>query len=280
MTARRLAPRAPGLPRLAAALLAALLGIGLAGCAPGGAGAGSDGDGGGTSAASGASPVSGEITVLAAASLTEPFTTIGEQFEAAHPGVTVTFGFAGSSALAAQVTAGAPADVFASASRTTMDAVVQAGAVAEPRVFATNSMQIAVPPSNPGAVTGLTSLADPRVKVALCQPQVPCGSTTQQVFTNAGVSVTPVTLEPDVKSVLSKVQLGEVDAGVVYTTDVLAAGDEVTGVEIPAAVNASTSYPVAALTRSANPRTAAAFVEYVLSPEGATVLAAAGFGPP
>jgi molybdate transport system substrate-binding protein len=282
VTVRRLAPRAPGLRRPAVALLAGLLFVGLAGCASGGsgAGAGSGGDGGGASPASAAAAVSGDITVLAAASLTEPFTTLGKQFEAAHPGVEVTFGFAASSALAAQVTAGAPADVFASASQPTMDAVVQAGAAAEPQVFATNSMQIAVPPANPGAVTGLASLADPRVKVALCQPQVPCGSTARKVFAKAGVGVTPVTLEPDVRSVLSKVRLGEVDAGVVYVTDVLAAGDKVTGVEIPAAVNASTSYPVAALTRSANPRTAAAFVEYVLSPEGAKVLAAAGFRKP
>ena len=284
MTVRHLSHRAPGRRRPAAALLAGLLGIGagigIAGCAPGGAGTGSGGDGGGSSPASAASSVSGDITVLAAASLTEPFTTLGKQFEAAHPGVQVTFGFAASSALAAQVTAGAPADVFASASQPTMDAVVRAGAAAEPQVFATNSMEIAVPPANPGAVTGVASLADPRVKVALCQPQVPCGSTAQKVFAKAGVSVTPVTLEPDVKSVLSKVQLGEVDAGVVYVTDVRAAGDKVTGVEIPAADNASTSYPVAALTHSANPRTAAAFVEYVLSPEGAKVLTAAGFGPP
>jgi molybdate transport system substrate-binding protein len=141
-------------------------------------------------------------------------------------------------------------------------------------------MEIAVPPSNPGKVTGVASLADPAVKTALCQPQVPCGSTAEKVFTNAGVTVAPVTLEPDVRSVLSKVTLGEVDAGVVYVTDVLAAGDEVVGVEIPAEVNASTSYPVATLTRSANPGTAAAFVDHVLSPEGASVLSAAGFGRP
>jgi molybdate transport system substrate-binding protein len=141
-------------------------------------------------------------------------------------------------------------------------------------------MEIAVPPANPGRVTGVESLADAAVKTALCQPQVPCGSTAEKVFANAEVTVTPVTLEPDVKSVLSKVQLGEVDAGVVYVTDVLAAGDKVTGVEIPAGVNAATNYPIAALTRSANAATAAAFVEFVLSPEGAHVLTAAGFQQP
>ena len=161
-----------------------------------------------------------------------------------------------------------------------MDAVVAAGAAADPRVFATNVMEIAVPPSNPGQVTGVGSLASADVKTALCQPQVPCGTSAQKVFTTAKVTVTPVTLEPDVKSVLSKVQLGEVDAGVVYVTDVLAAGDKVEGVAIPADVNASTSYPIAALTRSANAAAAAAFVDYVLSPDGVAVLTAAGFRQP
>ena len=162
-----------------------------------------------------------------------------------------------------------------------MDAVVAAGAAADPRVFATNVMEIAVPPANPGEGhrCGLAGrVAD--VKTALCQPQVPCGTSAQKVFTTAKVTVTPVTLEPDVKSVLSKVQLGEVDAGVVYVTDVLAAGDKVEGVAIPADVNASTSYPIAALTRSANAAAAAAFVDYVLSPDGVAVLTAAGFRQP
>ena len=137
-----------------------------------------------------------------------------------------------------------------------------------------------MPPGNPGRVTGLGSLASAEVKTALCQPQVPCGATAEQVFANAKVTVTPVTLEPDVKSVLSKVQLGEVDAGVVYVTDVLAAGAKVEGVEIPAGVNASTGYPIATLTESGNAATAAAFVAYVLSPEGAAALTAAGFQQP
>jgi molybdate transport system substrate-binding protein len=262
--------------RLAVTLLAGLVGLGLAACGSDRADAGN----GGTASPSTAPSVSGDITVLAAASLTGSFTTLGSRFEAEHPGVKVTFGFAASSALASQITAGAPADVFASASTTTMDAVVAAGAAADPTTFATNVMQIAVPPTNPGNVTGVGSLAAADVKTALCQPQVPCGMTAEEVFANAGVSVTPVTLEPDVKSVLSKVQLGEVDAGVVYLTDVLAAGDEVLGVEIPDDLNASTSYPIAALTASANTVTAAAFVDYVLSPAGAAVLTAAGFQRP
>ncbi len=264
--------------RTSIALFAGVVALGPAACGFGSSGTGSGGTGTGGAPASG-SP-SGDITVLAAASLTESFTTIGEQFEAVNPGVEVTFGFAGSSALVSQITAGAPADVFASAGTTSMDAVVAAGTAAEPRVFATNVMQIAVPPSNPGRVTGVDSLAGADVKTALCQPQVPCGSTATKVLANAAVTVEPVTLEPDVKSVLSKVQLGEVDAGVVYVTDVLAAGDKVRGVEIPADVNASTSYPIATLTESTNATAAAAFVDYVLSPEGAAVLAAAGFEQP
>ena len=264
--------------RAATTLLAGLVAVGLVGCGSDGTDAGSGGNA--TASASSSPSVSGDITVLAAASLTESFTTLGSQFEAAHPGVTVTFGFAGSSALVTQITSGAPADVFASASGKNMDQVVAAGAAADPRVFAKNAMEIAVPPTNPGQVTGLDSLADADVKTALCQAQVPCGAAAEKVFANAGLTVTPVTLEPDVKSVLSKVQLGEVDAGVVYVTDVLAAGDKVTGVEIPADVNASTSYPIATLTKSANAATAAAFVDYVLSPAGAAVLAAAGFQQP
>ena len=208
----------------------------------------------GRTASAAASPRRGTITVLAAASLTEAFTTLGQQFEAAHPGVKVTFGFAGSSALATQITSGAPADVFASASTKNMDAVVAAGAAADPAVFAENTMEIAVPPSNPGKVTGVDVAGVPGREDGAVPASGAVRRDGAKVFTNAGVTVKPVTLEPDVKSVLSKVQLGEVDAGVVYVTDVLAAGDEVAGVEIPADVNASTSYPIAALTGAPTPR--------------------------
>ncbi len=226
------------------------------------------------------SGLSGSITVLAAASLTESFTTLGQQFEAANPGVKVTFSFAASSALATQIDNGAPADVFASASAKNMDQVVTAGYVTSPTTFAVNVMEIAVPPANAANVTSVNDLAKPAVKVALCQPQVPCGSTAEKVFTNAKITVTPVTEEPDVKSVLSKVTLGEVDAGVVYVTDVMAAGSKVKGIEIPADVNASTSYPIAAVSKSQNLAVAQAFVTYVLSPAGAKVLAADGFQKP
>jgi len=266
--------------RLPIAVVVGLVGLGLVGCGSVGTGAGPDAGARGDPVTGSAATRSGDITVLAAASLTASFSTLGARFEAAHPGVRVTLSFAGSSALATQITSGAPADVFASASAATMDAVVAAGAAAEPTVFATNVMEIAVPPGNPGRVTGVGSLARGDVKTAVCQPQVPCGATAQEVFTKARIAVQPVTLEPDVKSVLSKVLLGEVDAGVVYVTDVLSAGGEVRGVRIPDDLNASTSYPIATLTGSAAPATATAFVDYVLSPAGSEVLAAAGFRRP
>ena len=146
------------------------------------------------------------------------------------------FNFGPSSGLAEQIGSGAPADVFASASPSNMDTVVQGGDAKDPKDFATNSMEIAVPPDNPGKIASLADLAKPGVKVALCQAQVPCGKVAAEVFANAGLTVKPVTEEVDVKSVLTKVTLGEVDAGVVYVTDVLAAGDDVKGVEIPADV--------------------------------------------
>ena len=246
------------------------------------AGCGSSSNGGtnaGGSPSASAKPT-GSITVLAASSLTEAFNQIAKGFEAANPGTTVTLSFAASSALAQQITSGAPADVFASASTKNMDQVVSAGGASTSTPFAKNVMEIATPPSNPANVTSVNDLAKSSVKVALCQPQVPCGSTAQQVFTNAKITVTPVTQEPDVKSVLSKVTLGEVDAGMVYVTDVKAAGDKVKGVEIASDVNASTTYPIAALSKAPNPTTAAAFVAYVLSPAGQQVLSAAGFQSP
>jgi molybdate transport system substrate-binding protein len=262
--------------RFVIALLAtALVAVGLTGC-----GSGDDGSSSAGSPTSGSPSLSGSITVFAAASLTEAFTTLGQQFESANPAVKVTFSFAASSALAMQITSGAPADVFASASTKNMDQVVSAGDAADPKVFATNVMEIAVPPANPGKVTGVDSLANSSVKTAVCQPQVPCGVVAQQVFTSAKITVKPVTLEPDVKSVLSKVQLNEVDAGMVYVTDVKAAGDKVKGVGIPADINASTHYPIAALSKSSNAAVAAAFVDHVLSPAGESVLTAAGFQQP
>ena len=222
----------------------------------------------------------GAITVFAAASLKETFTQLGKQFEAAHPGDTVKFSFGASSALAEQINSGAPADVFASASPKNMDQVVTPGNASNPQDFAKNTAEVAVPPSNPAKVTSVNDLAKSSVKTALCQPQVPCGKVAAEVFKNAKITVKPVTLQPDVKSVLTQVELGNVDAGVVYVTDVMAAGSKVKGVTIPAGLNASTLYPIAALTHSKEPSIAKAFVAYVLSPTGEQVLKDAGFEQP
>jgi molybdate transport system substrate-binding protein len=239
---------------------------------------------GGSSSASAATTstasITGTVNVFAAASLQETFSRLKKQFETTHPAVTVTPNFGASSALAQQINQGAPADVFASASQTNMDQVVQAGAASSSKAFAKNAMEIAVPPANPAGITSENDLAKPGVKVALCQVQVPCGTVAAKVFSTADITVTPVSQEADVKAVLTKVQLGEVDAGVVYVTDVKAAGDKVKGIEIASDVNASTSYPIAALTRAPNPDAAAAFVAYVLSPDGQTVLRAGGFAAP
>lgn len=223
---------------------------------------------------------SGTLTVFAAASLTETFGTLAREFEAAYPGARVKLSFGASSALALQIEQGAPADVFASASPKNMAQVITAKAATTSRIFARNSMQLAVPPGNPAAVTGVADLARPGVKVALCQSQVPCGVTAQQVLDKAGIKVTPVTLERDVKSALIKVEIGEVDAAVVYRTDVRSAGEKVRGIEIPAELNASTEYPIAVLNATGNPSAAQAFTDYVLSGAGQAELAAVGFGKP
>ena len=249
------------------------------------AGCGGSSTGGSYSATTSTSPtatstLSGTINVFAASSLTEAFTTLGKQFEAAHPGVKVVFNFGASSTLAQQINQGAPADVFASASTKNMDQVVSAGGAKNPTNFVKNVMEIAAPPSNPAKISSVNDLAKSAVKVALCESAVPCGATAEKVFTNAKITVTPVTQEADVKSVLSKVELGEVDAGVVYVTDVRAAGSKVLGITIPADVNASTTYPIAPLSDSKNMTTAQAFVSYVLSSEGEAVLTADGFAQP
>lgn len=233
-----------------------------------------------SSASSGTPKISGTVTVLAAASLTEAFNTLSKQFEAAHPGVNVKLSYGASSALALQITQGAPVDVFASASTKNMKQVTDAKLADSPTNFVKNVMEIAVPPSNPANITGVADLAKGGVKVALCQAQVPCGATAEKVFSNAKITVKPVTLEADVKSTLAKVESDEVDAGVVYVTDVRSAGSKVKGIPIPSDVNASTEYPIAALTKARNPSAAKAFVDYILSPAGQSVLSSDGFEQP
>jgi molybdate transport system substrate-binding protein len=216
-------------------------------------------------------------TVFAAASLTESFTAIGAAFTAKHPGEHASFSFGASSALATQVEQGAPADVIATADEVTMKKLVDAGLVDAPHTFAKNRLAIAVERKNPKGVHGLADLAKPELKVVLAAEQVPVGRYARQVLAAAKVTLTPVSLEPDVKAVLTKVALGEADAGIVYATDVKASKGKVDGVEIPEAQNAVAVYPIAVSKHAANPAAAKAFVEFVLSAEGRAILERFGF---
>ena len=220
------------------------------------------------------------LTVFAAASLKQTFTTLGTTFEAAHPGTTVTFGFAGSSDLVTQLQQGAPADVFASADTTTMARAVADGLVAgSPVDFATNTLEIAVPPGNPARITSFADLAKAGVKVVVCAPQVPCGAAAQQVERATGTDLTPVSEENAVTDVLGKVTSGEADAGLVYVTDVKGAGDDVEGIPFPESTKAVNTYPVAALAGAKDAALAQQFVELLTSAQGRRVLADAGFAP-
>ncbi len=214
--------------------------------------------------------LSGTVTVFAAASLTESFDAIAAAFEAEHPGVDVVLNYGGSAGLATQIVEGAPADVFASASPKTMADVSDS---ATP--FATNVLELAVPAGNPGDVTGLADLARPELAVALCAVEVPCGAAAATLLADTGITASVDTYEQDVKAVLSRIELDEVDAGLVYVTDVLAAGDQVEGIPLPEAK--PVAYPIAALTES---QAAAAFVAFVLSDAGQRILRDAGFGAP
>lgn len=219
-----------------------------------------------------------KLTVFAAASLTDAFTRLGADFEAAHPGVTVTLNFAGSQDLIAQLEQAAPADVLATADTASMEAVTDL--VADATVFAHNRLAMAVAPGNPAGIASLADLADPDLEVVLAAPEVPAGKYTQQVLDAAGVTVEPVSFELTVKGVVTKVALGEADAGIVYVTDVSAAEGEVDGVDIPESQNAIASYPIATVVASDSPDDAQAFVDLVLSAEGRKTLAAFGFLPP
>ncbi|MEV8637155.1 molybdate ABC transporter substrate-binding protein [Streptosporangium sp. NPDC051023] len=220
------------------------------------------------------------VTVFAAASLTGTFTELGKTFEAANPGTSVKFNFGSSATLAQQIVQGAPADVFAAASPATMKTVTDASLAAAPTTFVRNKLQIAVPADNPAKVDDLKDLADPKVKVALCAAQVPCGAAAAKALEAAGLKVTPVTLEQDVKATLTKVELGEVDAALVYRTDVLASAGKVKGIDFPEADKAINDYPIAALSKAPAPEAAKKFVDLVLSPQGKDVLTKAGFEAP
>jgi molybdate transport system substrate-binding protein len=261
--------------RITAALAAASLAF-VAGC-----GSSKDSGGGSSSAAASGPVVNGTVTVFAAASLTETFTALGKKFEAAHKGVTVKLSFAGSDALAAQINQAAPADVFAAASDKTMKLVTDAGnGVGTPTIFAKNQLEIAVPADNPAKITSLADLAKPTVKLGLCAATVPCGAAATTVFTVAALTVKPVTLETDVKSLLTKVQLGEVDAGLVYKTDVASGGTKIKGIEFPESAKAITNYPIIVVKNAPNSTGAAAFLAYITGPIGQAALTAAGFAKP
>lgn len=222
----------------------------------------------------------GELTVLAAASLRGAFEDLAEVFAAEHPGAEVTFSFAGSSDLVAQLAAGAPADVLATADEATMARAVEAGTVTgEPRVFARNVLTLVVPTGNPAGVTGLDASLD-GADLVVCAPQVPCGAATAALAELLGTPLAPVSEEGSVTDVLGKVRSGQADAGLVYATDAAAAGDAVETVAVDHADEVVNRYPVAVATDAAEPGLAAAWVDLLLAPEGARVLGAAGFGTP
>lgn len=226
----------------------------------------------------GAAGSADEVTVFAAASLTEAFTEIGNAYENAHPDRKTTFSFAASSELAAQLAEGAPADVYASADVTNMDKVVDL-VDRSPAVFATNTAVIVVESGNPLDIGSVDDLADDDLVLVMCAPEVPCGSYADQVFENSGVAVTPDSYEENVKAVVTKVTLGEADAGIAYATDA-AATDGVDSVPIADDLNIVADYPIAALAEAPNPDGAAGFVEFVQSDTGQAILADHGFGPP
>lgn len=260
--------------RTVTASAAALLALGA--CSP----SGSDTSG---SPAPGESPgeVTGEVTVFAAASLQDGFTKLGKRFEQEHPGTKVTFSFGGSDSLAASITGGAPADVFAAASPRTMEIVTDAGDVSgTPATFVRNELEIATLPGNPDGISSLEDLTAKGLKVVLCAQQVPCGAAARKALDAAGLKLTPVSYEQDVKAALTKVELKEADAAVLYETDVRAAGDKVEGVKFPESADAVNDYPIALLKDAPNPGAAEAFIALVRSAEGRRVLGEAGFRAP
>ena len=227
------------------------------------------------------SSAEGELLVSAAASLTDAFAEMESAFEDANPDVDVLLNFGSSSALREQILEGAPADVFASANSSNMDQVAEAGELAgAAEIFVTNSLQIAVPTGNPAEVTGLEDFAREDLLIGLCAEDVPCGDFGRQALENAGVIPSIDTNEPDVRALLTKVEAGELDAGITYVTDVLSAAGTVEGVDIPAEVNVVAEYPIATLLGAPNPDAAVAWVEFVLSEEGQAILTSYGFTSP
>ncbi|THA41557.1 molybdate ABC transporter substrate-binding protein [Streptomyces sp. A1547] len=259
---------------VAAALTGALLVPALSAC-----GSSDDKAGAGASAsapaAASAEPKAASLTVLAASSLTDVFKTAGAAYEKAHPGTKITFSFAGSQELAAQVKQGAPADALVTADTKTMDGLK--AETGDPSIIAKNRLVIAAGKGNPFKVDELKDLADSKIKVVLAAPEVPVGRYSKQILDAQKIEVKPVSQEPNVRAVLSKVELGEADAGLVYKTDTIKAGDKVSVVDIPDAENAVASYPAASLKASKNAGAAAAFVAWLSTPEAQKILQDAGF---
>ncbi|MBK8975030.1 MAG: molybdate ABC transporter substrate-binding protein [Planctomycetes bacterium] len=228
-----------------------------------------------------AGPERATALVFAAASLTASFEALAGEFERRHPGSDIELHFDGTPRLALQLREGAPADVFASADRTNMQRVVDTGtAIGEPVVFATNRLAIVTQRGNPHGIRGLADLARADLRVVLCGPEVPAGRYAREALAKAGVAVRSVSDEPSVKAVVSKVALGEVDAGIVYATDATGAAAPVEAVALPGEHDVVASYPIVLLTAGRDRATGAAFLEFVRSADGQAILGRFGFSPP
>ena len=234
----------------------------------------------GAQTASAGADITGEVTVFAAASLQDAFEELAASFQNAHPGVRIAFDFQGSQDLVTALDGGASADILATANNSTMTDAANKGLVGEQTEFATNVLTLIVPAGNPAGVTGINDGSLDKADLVVCAPEVPCGEATQKLAAELGVTLNPVSEEQKVTDVRGKVESGEAQAGIVYTTDAAKAGDKVKSIALPAN-SVINHYPIALTKSAANPQAAQAFVDYVLSPEGQKVLQDTyGFGAP
>jgi molybdate transport system substrate-binding protein len=243
-------------------------------------GCGSDDDAGSSTTTTASDQLDGTLTVVAASSLTDAFAEIGDAFEAANEGVDLEMSFDGSAKLATAIIEGAPADLFASADEANLTKVADEDLTSgEPVIFATNVLQIVVPEGNPLGIDSLDDLTSADVKLSLCGPEVPCGKYAARAFETAGLDVPPAGDQENVKGVLTQVQLGEADAGIVYLTDVLAA-DGVAGIDLADDQQVEATYPASVLAEASNPDAAAAFLAFLSGDEAQSILEDLGFGLP